>query len=329
MPERASIFQTVQAGLESTPGTGVAANKLFGGLSIEPAVKANVKTFRPMGTKFPTMAALGKEWVEAKVSGMASYGEIVYPLASVLNKPTPTRNIPSTGLSYTWVFSPSYNSADSVATYTIEQGSSVRAHKFVNALMTAFSLAATRDDVTLGGSMIGKALQDAITMTSTPTAIELVPILGNQASLYLADTAAGLAGASALDRALSFNWDVSDRFGPLWALNAAQTSFAATVEREPKLTCKMKMEADAAGMALLSTLRAGSTKFLRAKWEGATIETTYKYLFQVDMALKVTGISDFSDEDGVFALEWEMTDAYDATWGKALEVTVVNQVAAL
>jgi hypothetical protein len=329
MAERATIFQTIQAGLESTPGTGVAANKKFGGISIEPAVKANVKTFRAMGSKFPSMAAVGKEWVEAKIAGMAGYGEIIYPLASVLNKPTPTRNIPSTGLSYTWVFSPAYNDADVVATYTVEQGSSVRAHKFSNGLVTALGLAATRDDVTLSGNMIGKALQDAITMTAAPTAIELVPILGNQVTLYLADTAAGLTGASALARPLTYNWDVSDRFGPLWALNASQTSFATTVEKEPKVGAKMKMEADAEGMGLLTTLRAGATKFLRAKWEGATIETTYKYMLQIDMAVKVTGISDFSDEDGVFALEWSLTNAYDATWGKALEVTVVNQVAAL
>ena len=40
-------------------------------------------------------------------------------------------------------------------------------------------------------------------------------------------------------------------------------------------------------------------------------------------------ISEFKDEEGVFAIEWTCTGIHDATWDKALEVTVINTLASL
>lgn len=58
MAGRATVAQVTQIGVESTPGTGVAANKLLASLEI--------------------------------TGGMMTYGEVVYPLSSILKAVTPT-----------------------------------------------------------------------------------------------------------------------------------------------------------------------------------------------------------------------------------------------
>jgi len=225
MTERASIFQGVQIGVESTPGTSVAANKKLQSISIEPSIKAEVKTFRPMGSKFPAIAALGKEWSESKISGQPTYDELTYIFASLVSYAAPTGTTEKT-----WTFAPMSDNADTVKTYTVEQGGSVRAHKFTNGIITGVTLKFGREEISLDGTMIGTALQDNITMTANPTTIPLVPVLPTQVKVYLADIAVGLTGATALTRPISVEWSLTDRFGPLFVLNGS-TSFVTTLER--------------------------------------------------------------------------------------------------
>lgn len=324
MAERASIFQTVQIGVETTSGTSVAASKKLQSMMIEPGPKAEIQSYRSMGSKFPAIAALGKEWTEANVGGGITYSEIIYPLSSVLKAVTPTGTTAKS-----WVFSPATSAADTVKTFTVEQGSAERAHKFTYGLFNSMGMKFTRESAEISGSMIGAAITDGITLTATPTSIELVPVLPTQVKVYLADLQSGLAGATALARALSVEWNISDRFGPVWVLNGS-TTWAAFVETEPKLEVKLLMEADTEGMALLTTMRAGSTKFVRIEAIGAQIAAgpdTYK--LTIDTACKIMDVDPFSDEDGVFAIGFSMSGFHDATWGKATEVTAVNTVAAL
>lgn len=323
MADRASIFQTVQIGLETTSGTSVAANKKLQSMAIEPGPRAEIKSYRAMGSKFPSLAALGKEWTEASVGGGITYTEIIYPLSSVLKAVTPTGTTAKT-----WTFSPATSAADTVKTFTVEQGSSERAHKFTYGLFTSLGMKFSRDGSDLSGDMMGSALTDGITLTSSPTSIALLPVLPTQVSVYLADSAAGLDGATALTRAISAEWNISDRFGPVWVLNGS-TTWAAFVETEPKLEVKLMVEADAEGMGLLTTMRSGATKFVRIEAIGAVIAGADTYQLTVDTACKVTDVDPFSDEDGVFAIGWTMTGFHDSTWGKATEVVVVNEIAAL
>jgi len=329
MAERLTIAQGTQIGVEVTPGTSVAANRKLGALSIQPGVKSEVSMFRALGNKFATIAALGKEWTEAKLSGQMTYSELVYYLSSLMKSVTPTRNIPTTGLSYTWTFSPALSAQDTVKTFTVEQGDTVRAHKWVYGIIGGMKFSFDRNEAKIDGAMLGRAIEDAITLTATPTDVALVPVLPTQVSVYLASTAAGLAGATALQRVISASWALENRFGMLWALNRANNSWVAHVEVEPKLVCTLKVEADAEGMGLLTHLRAGSSQFLRIEAQGALIETTYYHKLVIDTAAKVAEVSEFQDADGVYAIEWTLNGVYDATWAKATEIAVTNLLATL
>jgi hypothetical protein len=433
MTERASIFQNAQIGVETVPGTAVLATKQLSSLMISMGMKFDVKKYRPSGYRFPTIVVPNKEWVEHKLSGPVTYNEMVYLLSSLIKTVTPTGG----GTEKTWTFSPTTKKEDAHKTFTLEQGDIYRAHRVTNFLVTALTLNFSRDECTLDGTAISKALEDdihvstdakytltanatpptsgtftltmggqttsgiqynataaavqtalealstigagnvivtrttgtstlaqanavytiefvadlgqqAITLTgvftsltasgsialassqvgAAPTEIAPKPVLPTHICVYMADTQAGLDVANAMTRVLSASFSLADMYAALWALNRNVTSFAATVPTEPTLGLKLKVEADDEGMTPLTTLRAGQTKFFRIEAIGDTISSA-PYELGIDFAAKAEAPSEFSDEDGVFALEWSFTGVHDATWGKATELTVVTDVTSL
>lgn len=329
MPERSTISQNVQVGVETTSGTAVAATKRLTSLTIRPGVQADVKTFRPQGTKFATVTALGKESSAAAIEGQPVYDELVYPLSGLLGAAvitTPDGAGAPTGR--LWTFSPSSTAEDTPKTFTVEVGSSVRAHRIAYGLVTDLTIGGNRDELSVGGSMIGQALQDGITLTAGPTDLPLVPILPSQVSVYLDTTSGGLGGTK-LTRVLSWEWAVGSKYAPLWVVDAAVPSFAAHLESEPSAAAQLTVEADAAGMALLTLLRSGATRFLRIEAIGATIGAAVTYRLRIDQAVKVSAVADFTDEDGVYAIQFTLAAVHDGTWGKAMQVSLQNTTAAL
>jgi hypothetical protein len=326
MPERATLLQTTQIGVESTMGTSVAANKLLLGTSIEAGIRADVKTYRPYGQKFATVTALGKEWMEATISGPLTYTDWTYLMASGIAYAAPAQQAATAA--YKWTASMAQAAEDTIKSYTVEIGSPTRAHKFTHGLVNNIGYTINRDEATIKGSMIGQRISDGITMTASPTAIALVPVVPTQVDVTLDATSGGL-GTTKLTRVLSVDFETGDRYSPVWPVDSAQTSFATYTEKELSPMLKLKMEADAAGMARLTEMRNGTKAFIRVKGTGALIASTYYYTFQHDICGIVSDVSDFSDEDGLYAIEWTFTPVYDSGWAKSMEFQITNTLTAL
>ena len=327
MAERTTVTEAIQIGVESTAGTAVAANKSLPSLSIDGSAKMNFDKFRPSGSKLNTITALGKEWTEAKVSGEPTYSELHYLLASILQYTAPVQIGATTA--YTWSHLPSSTAPDTVKTYTVEKGSSVRAEKFAYGIMSDLTLSGDRDNIDLSGMMMGRAMTEGITLTSSPTALEQIPILPKEVSIY-ADTASGSLGTTLLTRVLKWSWSISGRFNPLWVVDAAQTSWVAHVEGPVNAQLKLTMENDATGAAYRDLARAGTTKFIRIEavsGQNAGTATPYKLTF--DAACKVSETGEASDEDGIQAYELTFDIVHDATWGKGLTAALINKAIAL
>lgn len=326
MAERSTISQITQWGVETTPGTSVAAGKLLQSLDVGAAIQQTMQAFRGSGAKYPAVAAQGKEWMQAPVSGPLTYNDVVYLLSSVLASATPAQM--GATPAYSWDFLPASRTEDAIKTFTVEQGSALRAHKFVYGLVDEFGFTVTRDEANLSARLTGRALQDSITLTPTPTAIPIVPVLPANFSAYLDTTAAGL-GTSKLLRVLGAEYAISNRFNPLWAVDAAQPSFVAHVETEPQAQVKLTVEADAAGMARLPLMRAGTTEFVRIEAVGPVISGANTYLFRLDAAVKWTEVGELGDNDGVWGLQYTGTIVDDAVWGKSHSIRVQNTLTAL
>ena len=327
MAERATVFQKVQIGIESTKGTGVAATKIVTATEFTMGPKFDVKTYRPSGYRFPTVASLSKEWMEAKLSGPITYSELVYWLSSGMKTITPATASGAT----TCAFDIATNAANTTKSFTVEMGSAERAHKFAYGQLTSFGMSFDRDENKFTGTMMGKAMQDAITLTALTSAAEIAlkPVMPTETSFKIADTAAGLAGATALTRGFSAEFSLDNLFGVVYPVNATAT-YAADVPLVPSSKVSLFAAADSEAMALLANVRSGDTKFLRITATGPQIGAgPATYSLVADLAVKFKETDDFSDEQGVFALKYNGELAHDSTFGKALAITVINEVPSL
>lgn len=337
MVERSSITQSVQIGVETTPGTAVAAAKRLGSMGFKIGPSTESTKLRPDGTKYPILQILGKEWTEADITGSAVYTELPYAFSSCISSPVVTSivdGITPTG-AYRWLFDSNTYGDDNPKTFTVEQGSSFRAHRFAYGIIPEYTWAWSREEIELGGTLLGRAIEDGITLTASPTLLPQIPVKPAELSVYIDTSAAGLGGTKQL-RTLKGECNIADRFMPLWVVDAAQTSFVSTVEGEPTVEYKIRQMADSQAAANLLAMRGGTTRFMRLQGVGPNIYTgsggsplIVNHQVTWDMAGQVSDVSKFEDEDGVFAVEYTFSTVHDPTWGKAFEVEVVTTTAAL
>jgi len=333
--ERSSISQSVQIGVETVPGTSVAATKRLQSLGFKLGPKVESSTVLPIGQKYPSLAIVGKEWSEADLSGMPVYTELPYIFSSLMSTATSVVETMDAAIhtgAFTWTFDSATFGDDAPKTFTLEQGSSVRAHKVTNGIITAFNLDWSRSETKIGGTLMGNAITDGITMTSSPTGLAQIPVRPTHWSVFLDPTAAAL-GTTKLTRALKGTIKISDRFGPLWVVDSAQNSFVNTVEIEPKVEFSVMQMADAAAMANLTKMRNGSTQFLRLVATGPNIYTNAgvvpNHTFTIDMAGQIKDIEPFEDADGVYAITWDFAATYDSVWNKTYQVKVCTTTTTL
>lgn len=327
MADKASVFHTTQIGVESTSGSQVTANKQLLSMSFDVTPTINVKSFRPSGIKYPTIAAPGKKFADVKIAGQPTFDEMTYVFAGALSSGSVTSG---SGTSQSWVYTVDSDGPDTRKTYTVEQGDSIRAFSFTYLAFSEVGMTGTPDEVTLKASAKGSFIEDDITMSGSPTSIAQIPILPNYYSIYVADAGSALASTSPLTRVLSWDWDLADIQGELFTVNRANnSSFASMVELAPKGVIKITQEADDEGMALLANAEAGSTKFIRIEAVGPVIAGAVTYKLTSDFACKVESIGAYKDQDGVAAIDWTLGIYHDATWGKSQVHTLVNTTASL
>jgi hypothetical protein len=335
MAERSTISQAVQIGVESTPGTPVAAPRRLGSIGVELGIQANITTRRPIGQKYANLAVLGKEWAEGDVSGSPFYTELPYLFASIFSNPTVTP-VPLTGGDPSgatrWVFGTSNFDADAPRTFTIEQGDSVRAHRSSYGLLTDLSMSWSREDMEFDGTMLARRIEDGIALTPNAIMLPQVPVRPSELSVYL-DTDAAQIGTSKLTRAISGEVGIGSRFTPVWVVDAAQNSFVNHVESEPEVTFSLVQQANAEGMTNLERMRSGGTAFLRLEAVGPKIaENGANDIFHrmiIDVAGQITEPNNFGDEDGVYGVEWGFGAVFSPEAGFAVRAEVITTTTAL
>ena len=88
--ERASVYEGIQIGVESTPGILVPANKKLLGMSLNMDNMTDIKEYTPQGTKFPTTAQVGKEFTSGRLEGVLCYNDMIYLSSAWLTSTTPS-----------------------------------------------------------------------------------------------------------------------------------------------------------------------------------------------------------------------------------------------
>ena len=273
MADRISLNQKTQFGVESTSGTNVPANKLLSCFNIVMGVKPEVKTHRGTGRRFPSVQEENTEYTEIPISGSLDYQGLSYLVSGPWGAATITT--PTNGVNArAWAWTPPVSGAITPKTFTIEQGDGVvRSQKVNYGLVTGFSYKVTRHDTSCAGTAIAQQLQDAITMTASPTAVALSPVAGKHINLYVDTTSTGL-GTTLYTRAFSIDYQYGNGFGPFWPLNRANLSFGGVADLAPACMVKLFVEADSQGMGNLVHLQAGDFLYPRVDALGPVIDNT-------------------------------------------------------
>ncbi len=328
---RSSVFEAIQIGVETTPGTAVAANRILEALGIgDPSPQGSYSPFRPEGSKFITLMRKGKEHTTLPYTMALDYANIVYVLSSLIGTVTPIQpdsvNAPNT---YLWTFKPNIG-ADTPTTYTIEKGSSVRAAKFAYAVFNSLSLAveANSEETDATGNILAQNIQDGITMTDSPSTVAAQPVLPEHWNVYLADSQSGLDTAMALDEVISFEVNYGEKFSPNFVI-ARTTTFKNVAEKYAEIGGTLTAEANSDTMANLSTLRGLTEKWIRFEAQGSLIEATYYYLLQIDMPIFFSALPSFGDNNDVYAANFAFLAKKDAILASALQIKVQNTLSAL
>lgn len=330
MPELSTVAQTVQVGKETTPGTGVAAGKLLQYTSFELDPQIETVAFRPMGSKINSAVLPGKDFTNLTISGQGSYQELPYLLSSLLVDATPT-TVDTSGKQ--WLYEPTNRTENTKARYTIEQGSATRAGKVTFGAVNGLEVTFNRESgVQISGSGWAQNYSDNIALTGSPTTVTEAPMLPTHLNVYVNSTF-GAIGTTKLTRDFNAIWRCNDIANQVWPINSANASFAADVEVVPTVQMELTAEADTAGMAFLTNIRAGSTVYVRLEAISTVLAGAASAFYKVwfDMAGKVSSMGGFDDNDGVKVINWTIDGVTDSTFSATAfsRVTVVNTLAAL
>lgn len=248
MTVRAYINQKFQVGVETTPGTSVAAGKELNCFSFTLGTEAETQFYGGTGQKYDEVQEVNKEWSGGSMDGNMDYNGLVYPLSSIFGATTPVAAGSST-TAKNWPFTPPVSGLASPKTFTFEQGDSTRAHKVSYGLFTQWGYKGTRKDFTTSGKFVSQQLNDNITLTAAPTGISLAPMVAKHYNIYMDTTSAGI-GTTQLLKVLSVEYNFDNVFSAAWFINRSSASFSDHTDLKPSSKFKFKVEGDGVGMGI-------------------------------------------------------------------------------
>lgn len=277
-PERTAAFQQAQIGLESTLGTQVAATIKLQSFSIIPRAAVVTKKFVPKGRIVPTLIPIGKDYTTARVESDApSYEEIGYFLKSAMS-----------GDAAPIIVGDAATTAVQGLSCEVGDGGATDV-KFAMGIVNGFTFRVTQEDVSFSGEMFGKQLTVAA-RTGALTDAAVTPIQPSEAVLVI--------DGSTVAKWLEIVLESTGRWQMVWFAGALYS----IVEVVPTLRATLKVEADATGMGYLTSwFRGGNaTKTLSLTCTSGT------KVLKFEAGVKINEPQEFSDEDGVYALQYDL-----------------------
>ena len=173
MAERASVFETVLLGVETTPGTPVAPVKRLQATGFEFSPQVPVEPFTPMGSKSPTTAIRNKEWTEGSIEGVCAFNDLIYLLSGVLTRDTPTTPSGATN-TRRWNFKPENYGPDDPIIYTAQKGSSVRAEQVTHLMIDGLTIRFTREEASVSGSLLAQETTESVAISAGRNEVQTV-----------------------------------------------------------------------------------------------------------------------------------------------------------
>lgn len=327
MPERNSKGQRFQLGYEASYDAGATVNRRMLGLTLDLDPQVSRTKNMAQGYNFASSTTLGKDYTEGDLGGALVFDELHHMFSMALGTVAPAPQTPATAIQWQWDLP---NAGDiTPKSAKIERGDTNTAESFTGAVLTDLELSWDREGFEVGGTVMGTRLNESATLTTASvTTMPQIALDPAKIGVFI-DTTSGGLGTTRMLRAFQGGISLGGLFGQIWALNELKTSFDGILSLVPDSETTITLMADAAGKALLTSLRAGDRRFLRWRVLGPQIGIgPATYLLQIDLAIDIVDVDSFGDEDGVYAIPLTFAPMADEGWTRAGRITVVNTQAA-
>ncbi len=316
-----------QFGVESTPGTAVAANRFTPTLNWNLSRNIETKSFRARGNRTPTTSVQHKKMAQGSVEGILDYNSIMYILSGIF--PHPTRTQIGAIQAFQGIWTPGLRTVDSARkTYTVEIGNENGGEKYAFGQLKGFDFEAGQDDFTVKSDAIARYPVDGITLTATPTDVGERPVERNDINVYIDDTF-GALGTTLITHAQAESLTLGDKFKEAFFHNRTAGEFEDVIDvpYEPKFSFETAHNAQS--KAILAAITNNPYKFIRWEAQGASLGTsgTERFeLIRIDMCAKFESPESMINDDEVYAYKYNCALLPNASLGSFMQVTNINSI---
>lgn len=323
-------FFYLQAGIESTPGTAVAATRIqpivsgnfvehFERVFIEEERQSLIKNFNAVATK---------QYVE--ISGMEvspSFEDLAWWL-QFFAKGGVTGVLEDTS-AYRYTFSPNAT-ADDLKTATFEFGDTTEDYEASFCVGTDFEISFSRNSPAT--QTVGFLGQAATATTKTPALSQrsVETINGALAAVYI-DAKGGTMGNTLVNNVLDVKISLPTMYSQFWALNGNlyPVDVYRSAPRGAMVEMTMAFTSATEYAAFQANYNTDDERLVRVAVEGTVIPgSTTNKLAQFDL-YPVWGEGNFGEQDGLRVVQFSGETKYNTSAAKDWEIQVVNGLSTL
>lgn len=325
-----TALERIQLGLESTPGTAVAATaRLIGKLD----VTDEQKLWRPNDYATGRLAEFEKSYPTGIDTHMdfesdGNFQQINYLLGMALIGGIAPTN-PGSG-QYLWTWLPLYTASNTPNTYTIEYGQDVQAWKAAFCLCEEIEISGSVDGVwTVKAKLFGRTLATATFTGSLSNPTTLEPGIFNTSTLYVDNSWANMGNTAVPATVVDFTWKFKTGFKPMkYANTVLYFSDIAQAKRSVELDMTLALTSGVAGY--FADYRAQTYKYVRLECIGSALASGFNKI-QLDQAGPLIRYGDplFGHREGQDTVKVKLSSQWDTTGAKDMRVLVTNALASM
>jgi len=326
-------LRKIQLGLESAPGTAVAATTIWRGIGTLEDKRKVIFPDEDIGV----VGGVDRVYTPSVQGGLemeavpATFEQLPYILAAgVKDVVTGAADGSGTDKIYTYTFPTT--TLNSIKTYTIEGGDNQAAEKMEYSFVESFNLSGKAGEaVMMSASWTGRQVSST-TFTAALAVPTVEDILFSKGKLYIDAIGETIGTTLQSSTFLGMNFTVKTGWIPVFT-GDGNLYFTFHKMTAPEITCEITFEHDAVGVARKTDWGTNTARLIRMQFEGSSVATGgtqfQKKTLRIDMASKIEKVGKLDEQDGNDILKVTFRPRYNSTAAKYCEITVVNELTTL
>lgn len=310
---RPSVYEYLQIGKETTPGTAVDANVRPRGTRVAPPRPVvPTEVVGDAGGRADSDLVLLKESSEWNISGDLSLADLAYWFSGLLGKVDIDSNVLVAKLDQDTAYPYSF---------TMEFGNGSLVEKAANCRLMNLSLSLPPNQLgTFQGTLMGGKLEDGATRTASPVPLKREKAGPKGVSLWIASTASGLTTSDnqviASEGLLDLGLTIGPMVEPLYTV-AESDQVSDFPDVKPSIAANVTFSRDSSLLSgFMTGLRAGTLYYARILAKGPTVSSVQSVM-DIRFPFKFREPAG-SENQNVYSRDLVMQALYDGDAGSPL-----------